>query len=83
MTDTPMLDRLARVIAKKMEEDDPGSDYRAGEFCGLARALLLEMREPDAAMVDAGGERDQLGFDPAPAAVWRAMIDAALDCRRF
>jgi len=57
------------------------SEYLDGDRVSLedvADAILTEMREPTEAMDDAGGDREKLGYDPAPATVWKAMIDVAL-----
>lgn len=71
MDDASLRSRIARLI-NEWDEDD---EYDARVY---ADRILELMREPTDTMEDAGGDRDRLGYDPAPAAVWRAMIDAAI-----
>lgn len=56
-----------------------GRDLReaADEIVRL-RGIVAALRDPTETMIDAGGDRAQLGWDPAPQAVWRAMFDAAI-----
>lgn len=45
----------------------------------LARAAIAALREPSAAMIDAGGNCPVVNYDGNdPREVWQAMIDAAL-----
>ena len=89
MPDT-MIERLAREmfrLRRKAQgasyfgaQDEIETDWRVVKslYMDDAAAVLTAMREPTDAMDTAGGARDKLGYDPAPAAVWRAMIDAAI-----
>jgi len=101
MSDTPMLERVARrlcrvagfnpdalitppippgfqtvVRAEPRPVEPPVPAWQI--YRDEARTLLAEMREPDEAMSDAASDRGRLGYDPAPAEVWRVMIDAAM-----
>lgn len=73
---TPLLERIARVLAGlRLSDNGEGVEASASQSVELewedriedARAVLRTMREPDAAMAEAGDE-----------AVWDAMIAAAL-----
>lgn len=44
----------------------------------IVRAVLEAIREPSEGMEESAGNRDTIGYDPPPSAVWQAMIDAAL-----
>jgi hypothetical protein len=70
-----MIGRIARAMTTTLRHH--GVEMHPDDIKGLAWDAFAVMREPTEAMTDAGGDRAQLGFDPAPGAVWRAMIDAA------
>ena len=89
MTDhavTSPVERIARVLSAEMlspNGDDPGFaeraisdqvDARWHDEVGQALAILRTLREPTAAMVEAG---EAAGNDPAE--VWNAMVRAALE----
>lgn len=86
MTDlsvTAPVERIARVIAAEaLSANAQGDDASASgmvdavwrEEAERARAVLKTLREPTAAMVEAGQ-----GAGSSPAEIWSAMIAAALD----
>ena len=74
---TSLIERIARVIAGRVvsinaDGDDPSAAERVDaiwpEYRGDALSVLRTMREPDAAMAEAGD-----------VAVWERMVEAALD----
>lgn len=74
MTDT-MLDRLTHALLAA----EPWSSFWAQHDArDLVRAVLAELREPDAAMYQAGIEAITEGDVPGLTRTWQAMIDAAL-----
>ncbi len=60
MTQRTLIERLARHLATDRPDDWPA-------FAEPAASILAILKEPDAAMCEAGDEQ-----------AWRAMIDAAL-----
>ena len=77
MTD---IDRLAGFM-HGFVEDRPWTDPRIDmlmrdEWRSIARAVLMHLREPSEAMLEAGW--DAMGDWRPPRAIWQSMIDAAL-----
>lgn len=75
-----MRERLARAICRyrSIDPDAPGDEPPASnwqDFLGDVDAILAELREPDEAMWSAGADREALGWDADPGAVFTAMID--------
>lgn len=87
-----MLEKMARAAEAAAEYDGedrhsdcPGSD-RVSNWPEVMRAALQAIREPSAAMLDAGygdtkGDPDQTGRpdNPLPDDAWPRMIDAILN----
>jgi hypothetical protein len=85
-----MVERVASILAPAAF--DPCSDLsmmnaRSAErtrtrAIALARRVILTMREPTKAMIEAGDKCNafaQVDCDPRPETIgWRAMVDAAL-----
>lgn len=69
MAENDMVERVARAIEDRLR----GKDFLSYEEA--ARAAIEAMREPTDAMADDGYRAIKHGAD----AVWRAMIDAALN----
>ena len=76
VSNTSLLERIARVIAGRVVSinaggEDPSAGGRIDsiwrEYEGDALSIVRTLREPDAAMAEAGD-----------LAVWQRMIDAAL-----
>ena len=80
-----MVDRVARAMAayaEKLPTGDRDALFIYGDREGLARAAIAALRDPTAAMVDAGENEDDRTTQYVQGADctehWRAMIDAAL-----
>ncbi len=82
-----MIERVARAICDNDPTSKPWGELTDSEQSRLkwiARGVLLEIREPTEAMIDAGwnagavNENDEWEFG-SPESVYTAMIDAALE----
>lgn len=65
---TTMIKRIERAI---MAEDEKHFTEDHGRFPALSLAVLMEIREPSEAMIEAG-------WGASPAQCWRNMVDVAL-----
>lgn len=70
-SDRPMIDRLVEAVTRN---EAWSSFWSEDEAKALIRAVLRELREPTAAMVDAGMGPTLLRVTER----WQAMIDAVL-----
>lgn len=81
-----MIERVAKVIGDALTDRDGWlkKSYSDDDVLAMARAAVEAMREPTAAMIDAGCEAgfrasgDQCRDENHEPPSWRAMIDAAL-----
>jgi len=79
-----MIERMAQALWAARDKPEPYATH-ADVLRREARAVVAAMREPTAAMIQAGGNAVYAEGGPATAAsddqaaaAWRAMIDAAL-----
>lgn len=80
-----MILRMARAIGSELEKDDMPEGGWGALMRDAARATLKAMRDPTEAMIRAGENTPLTSLgngqyaDPRPEAVYRAMIDTALN----
>jgi hypothetical protein len=80
MSDAPIVERVARAIAKQIASSagvaTHGDTWR--DWIPEARASILAMREPTEAMREAGAQYAECGISANAVFGYRAMIDEAL-----